>query len=170
MGFPGPAPRAGTRVTSRRYAAMVWGDARRAASSIRNCSSASRTDGFGLELGSTLQASQGESLLLGLLLDQEGCLAVRARRRARTIPCRELAIGVAIASVERLAAFGPALGELALPALGATNAERDRFGELAVGSTAARDEAAVRTVAHDQRRATQIARAFHRDRQLGIVD
>src|SRR5262249_10977860 len=139
-------------------------------SSIRNCSSASRTDGFRLELGAALEAAQRESLLLGLLLDQERGLAGRARRGPRPIPRRELALRIPIASVEGLAAPRAALGQLALLAFRALDAERHRLGELALRPPAARNEPAVRTVAHHQRRPAQVALAFDRHRQLGVVD
>src|SRR5262245_2396579 len=155
---------------SRRYPATVWGEARRwASSSVRNCSSASRTDRFRRELTLALEAAQHQARLARLLLDQERRRAVRARNHARPVPGRERALRVARAAVEGLAAARPALRDLALAALGALDPERDGLGELAVRSPRAGDEASVRAVARHQRGAAQVAGAVHRRRQLGVV-
>src|SRR5436190_8929270 len=169
-GLPGPAAESSTAPMSRAYADTVCAEARREAdSSIRNCSSVSRTDRLRRELQPALEAAQHEPFLLGLLLDQERGLAARARHRPRLVPRSEGALRISIAAVEDLAALGPSLRQLALAALRARDAERDGARVLAVGPPRASDEPSVGAVAHHQRRAAQLARALDGNRQLRIV-
>src|SRR5439155_18613723 len=92
------------------------------------------------------------------------------RRVARPVPRREGAFRITGAAVERLAAAGAPLGDLADAALRALEAQGERFRELALRAARAGDEATERAVARDQRRAAQLAYPRHRGRQLGIVD
>src|SRR4029079_12194398 len=95
-------------------------------------------------------AAQHEPLLR-LLLDHERRTAARAWREPRAIPHGERAVGIARTAVERLAAPRPPLGDLALPALGARDAERERLGEVALRPARPRAEAGARATARDER-------------------
>src|SRR6185295_17819754 len=65
-----------------------------------------------------------DAVLLGDLLQQEAGAAVRALAEHRLLPQRELAVRIAVAGPERLAAARALLHDLALAALGAGHARR----------------------------------------------
>src|SRR5262245_47006796 len=143
---------------SRRYAAIVCGEARRAAdNSRRNASTASRTRRLGLRLdpGPALRADERRARL-ERLLDHERRVAVRARHRHRLVPQREVAFGPARARVEDLALAALLLGQLALPALRTLDPDRERLRELALGPALAVDVAAVGAIARHETRAAQL--------------
>src|SRR2546422_3514915 len=78
---------------------------------------------------------------LGHALREEGGAARRARLEDGTRPRHELAVGVLVAGVERLASPAPALDELAVTAgFRARDAEGDRLGRLALRIARAGDE------------------------------
>src|SRR5271156_1616977 len=66
------------------------------------------------------------ALALGHLLDQVGRAALRAGLRHDLVPARELALGVARASEEQLAATAAPLQHVALLAIGTVDARADR--------------------------------------------
>src|SRR5947208_11669202 len=101
-----------------------------------------------------LHAATNSPRAFGHLLDEIFRTALRAGFEDRRVPGRELALGVAIAAVEGLAAARAALLYVSLPALGAGDAERarrrgERLDVPAFGISRAAEELPEAAVAHD---------------------